>query len=101
MEHQNGVIEEYSIQVTGVDTTEKFELSTNDTNITVFSLHPFYTYKFAVAAHTIALGPFSSPVNLQMPAAGIPLSISLLDIATNAVCLLSIQLQPYPQRTLP
>ena len=38
--------------------------------LTISSLHPFYTYTFSVAANTVGLGPFSEPVNQQMPQDG-------------------------------
>ena len=69
-EHQNGIIVGYVIRVTGVDAAENIELSVNNRNITVPSLHPFYTYRFSVAAVTIAFGPFNNPVTLKMPEAG-------------------------------
>ena len=66
-EHRNGIIEEYIVKVTGVDTTEEYELHFNQTFAIVSDLHPFYRYKFSIAAVTIAVGPFSSSLILQMP----------------------------------
>ena len=34
------------------------------------NLHPLYTYRFSIAAQTVAVGPFSDPIVLQMPEAG-------------------------------
>ena len=66
-EHRNGNIEEYIINITGVDTNEEYELYFKQTFATVSDLHPFYQYKFSIAAATIAVGPFSSLLILQMP----------------------------------
>lgn len=66
-EDQNGVIQSYSIRVVGVHTDEDFSLSINSTEISVANLHPFYSYKFTVAAVTTSHGPFSMPVTVAMP----------------------------------
>lgn len=72
-EHRNGIIEEYFITVTGLDTNEIFQVTTNETTITFAGLHPFYTYTFSIAARTTGLGLYSIPVPLQMPEAGMAL----------------------------
>ena len=47
------------------------ELTTNETNILVENLHPFYSYAFTAAALTEAgLGPFASVTYFQMLTAG-------------------------------
>ena len=67
----NGIITGYNIRVTGQDSDDMIELQTNETNIQVENLHPFYSYVFTVAALTEAgLGPFSPVIYLQMPSAG-------------------------------
>ena len=69
-EHRNGIIELYIITITATDTDEQFqEMSMYNTTI-IGSLHPFYTYKFSIAAQTIEIGPFTSPVIIQMPPSG-------------------------------
>ena len=68
-EHHNGIIVGYTVQVVGVFDDSERELSTSELHTTVTNLHPFYTYKFSVAAVTIAGGPFSNPVIVQMPEA--------------------------------
>ena len=71
-EHQNGIVVGYSVRVSSVDTTdEEIEFSVNNSSAIVSDLHPFYSYRFAVAAVTVAVGPFSNPITLQMPEAGI------------------------------
>ena len=66
-EHRNGIIEEYIIKVTGIDTKEEYELHSNQTFATISDLQPFHRYNFSIAAVTIAVGPFSSSLILQMP----------------------------------
>ena len=70
-EDVNGDITGYIIRVTGQDTDEMIELTTNETNILVENLHPFYSYAFTAAALTEAgLGPFASVTYFQMLTAG-------------------------------
>ena len=60
----------YLINITETDTGATWQLSTDDENVTVESLHPFYSYSLSVAAQTIALGPFTSPVVIEIPEDG-------------------------------
>ena len=68
--HQNGIIREYRVNVTERETGMTYRLTTAATSLTVPSLHPFYTYSCAVAAFTIAEGPYSVEVNITMPEDG-------------------------------
>ena len=69
-EHRNGPIRLYHIITTSVASGEELQ-DTSANNWTVIGpLHPFYTYKFSVAAETVEVGPFTTPVVLQMPEAG-------------------------------
>lgn len=71
-EDQNGIIQRYTLRVVGVHTDEDIIISTNSTRteISVDNLHPFYSYKFTVAAVTISHGPFGQPVTVVMPPLG-------------------------------
>ena len=70
-ENQNGLIESYTVRVLGVDSEEDFTVSADSMEITVGDLHPFYSYKFTVAAVTVAQGPFSTtPVTVALPPLG-------------------------------
>ena len=69
-EHHNGVIRQFWINITEVDTGRRFQRTSVDTFFTVPSLHPFYTYQFSVAAYTVNPGPFTEPSMLQMPQDG-------------------------------
>ena len=56
---QNGVIREYRINVTEIETGTEFNLTTTANSITVSFLHPYYTYECAISAYTIATGPYT------------------------------------------
>ena len=74
MEDVNGVVTRYTVNVTELETgggrvVEQF--FTTETNVTVESRHPFYRYRYLVAAETsVGLGPFSDPNVIHMPEAG-------------------------------
>ena len=70
-EDQNGVIIEYTINVTAVETGEEFLLTSDTTMSTVTTLRPFTTYLCIIAASTsIGLGPFSTVFTLRTPEDG-------------------------------
>ena len=71
IEHQNGVIISFIVRVSGVNTEEVIERTVTQLSNEVSGLHPFYLYRFSVAAETIAPGPFSNPITLQLPESGI------------------------------
>ena len=51
-EEQNGIIIQYIVNVTTVETGEGFELVSAFNKLTVNSLHPHWTYIFTVSAET-------------------------------------------------
>ena len=63
--HINGIIDHYVVMVLEVYSNQTFVLVTKDTSIHVGPLHPYYLYECTVAAYTVDLGPFSSPVSVQ------------------------------------
>ena len=65
-EATNGVIQQYVVQVVELNTGRQVMVSTNTTEVTLEDLHPFYTYSFRIAAETIAVGPFSTPLAIQL-----------------------------------
>jgi len=69
-EGQNGFINSYSINVTGIHTSEEFTIFVNSTEVTIRNLSPFVSYRFSVAAMTTSLGPFSEPITIEMPTSG-------------------------------
>lgn len=65
VELQNGVIRHYQIVAFEVDTNRSFTyVATASTVFTVGELHPYYTYRFAVQAVTVATGPPSTSVSV-------------------------------------
>ena len=64
-EDHNGLIRHYIIRCTELDTGIMFQLlAVNVTERLVDSLHPFYSYTCAIAAVTVAEGPYSSSVTV-------------------------------------
>lgn len=70
LEHQNGIIIGYLVRVTGVDNEHEVERNVTDLSTIISGLHPFYSYRFSVAAETIAHGPFNNPITLKLPESG-------------------------------
>ena len=70
-EQQNGIIRQYLVNVSELETGSGIELSTTDTNIIVSDLHPFYHYECNVSAVTIGAGPYTLPITIQTLQAGI------------------------------
>lgn len=69
-EHQNGVIIQYIINVTVVETGDMFQLTSNATNVTAI-LMPFTAYIFLLSAeNSIGYGPFSEVLSIQSEEAG-------------------------------
>ena len=62
---RNGLIREYRINVTEVDTGNGFQLVSLTTLLAMPSLHPDYTYQCTVSAYTVAIGPFSEVVSAK------------------------------------
>jgi len=63
-------IRNYLIAVTEIDTGRGFTMSANSTQIVLNELHPFYTYTCAIAAYTVALGPYSNEISVQLAEEG-------------------------------
>ncbi len=64
---RNGIITEYRVNVTEVDTGRVSILTSFTTSFVAQSLHPYYTYLFTVSAHTVATGPYSTSVMIRTP----------------------------------
>ena len=69
-EDRNGIIRQYHINVTEVNTRRQFQVVSTTTSISISSLHPDYTYQWTVAAFTIGLGPFSISETISTPEDG-------------------------------
>ena len=62
---QNGIITQYRINITEVETGRFFTLFSATTSVNVTSLHPYYTYNCAIAAATmIGVGPYTSVITV-------------------------------------
>ena len=70
VEDVNGVVRRYTVNVTELETGRVERFFTTELNITLESRHPFYRYRYVVAAETVGLGPFSDPNVIHMPEAG-------------------------------
>ena len=66
IESQNGIIWQYVVYITENETDTTTHHYSNTTQLIISGLHPFYTYKCAVAAETIGVGPFSAILVIQL-----------------------------------
>lgn len=70
-EDTNGLIQYYIILVTELDTNTSLPPVTSfSTEITLNDLHPYYIYQCMIAAYTSAIGPYTSPVTVQLDQEG-------------------------------
>ena len=65
-ESQNGVIRQYVMQILEADTGITTTYYSNITQLTVINLHPHYTYKCSLAAETVAVGPHTTILTVQL-----------------------------------
>ena len=70
--HQNGIIRKYVVQVLEASDSSNTIMTYNTTSTTavIGSLIPSFTYKFSVAAYTIAIGPYTALINMTLPEDG-------------------------------
>lgn len=66
-DQQNGIIREYSVIKVTLPSGHLEELTATEAEIVIDHLQPYTPYIFVVAAKTVALGPFSDQVKLEMP----------------------------------
>lgn len=69
-EEQNGIIREYRINVTEVNTGTMWQLVSTTNSKVVSTLHPNYVYEFEVTAFTIGTGPYSAAFSVTTPEDG-------------------------------
>ena len=67
---QNGIIRYYIVYVSDLTNDTNIDFSTNETQILIESLRPYYLYNCSVAAFTIGLGPVSDSLMVRLPQAG-------------------------------
>ena len=69
---QNGIIISYIVNITGVETGERLQLTSQSQSVNVTGLTPYTTYLCIVAASTaIGPGPFGIQIIIRTPEAGI------------------------------
>ena len=70
-EDQNGIIRNYLVNISVVESGEHFhQLTSNATVLVIDELHPYYTYSCIVAALTVGTGPFTEVTTVQLPEDG-------------------------------
>ena len=70
-EERNGIITNYVINMTIVETGEQSQFTPTEHSIELNRLHPFYTYTFIMAAETVnGTGPYSTAFTIQLPPDG-------------------------------
>ena len=69
-ENQNGIIVHYIVNITEMETGRLLSFTVNTTTLSIPTLHPFYTYTCIVAAATVGTGPYSFPVEVELPEDG-------------------------------
>ena len=69
----NGVIQGYRINITELDTGDMLQHTAEDSNATIGSLHPHYTYNFTIAAFTLIGNGPTTYVVIRTAEAGITL----------------------------
>lgn len=67
---QNGIIRQYMINITEVNTGMELVLYSTMPQLTVSSLHPFYTYLCHVSAFTVEYGPYTEGFEITTPEDG-------------------------------
>lgn len=67
---QNGVIRSYILNISITEIGSSQVLMSDQPQLMLENLHPFYTYSFLIAAVTISPGPYSEILTIQMPQAG-------------------------------
>ena len=63
----NGIIREYLINMTELDSGRKWQLTSTTISVTIHSLHPYYLYECTVSAYTMAAGPYSEFIQVRTP----------------------------------
>ena len=94
---QNGIITQYRINITEVETERPILRFSSTTSVNVTSLHPYYTYNCAIAAETIiGAGPYTSVITVVTLQDGNPLcaaAISFLYSVCSSSILYAVQMK--------
>lgn len=65
VELRNGIIREYRVNITEVDTGRELVFYSSTSTITISVLHPFYTYLCHVSAFTVEYGPYTDSIQFD------------------------------------
>ena len=65
--NQNGIIRQYHINVTEVDTARQWTLISMTNTYLLNFLRPHYTYLYSIAAVTTSTGPYTQLFNFTVP----------------------------------
>lgn len=87
LDSQNGIITEYRINITELETGNVISLISFNTFITVQFLHPYYTYASVVSAVTNAEGPSSEELVITTPQDGKKLIYNIINVFFNGMLL--------------
>lgn len=69
-EDTNGVIQYFMVRIIEKETAKQYTLTATATIVVFNNLHPYYNYECSVAAYTIALGPYSDVITVQLDEEG-------------------------------
>ena len=94
-EDHNGIIREYRVLVTNVNTGVNETRVFSSTTGIIGMLTPSYVYKFSVTAFTVAEGPYSTSITITLPEDGEKF-IALFDIKIKC-CFNNVVPSGYPQ----
>ena len=75
--NHNGVIRNYTINITEVNTGRVRQITSQTTSELLESLHPYYNYSCVIAAVTVDTGPFSESVTITTLEDGMSLNLSI------------------------
>lgn len=68
--HHNGIIREYRLNITELETGVAFRHVSTTTSLAINNLHPDYTYELTVTAFTVGEGPYSYSHRVTTPEDG-------------------------------
>ena len=77
-EEQNGVIQEFFINISVAETGDEFQQQLTNTTLIAEDFHPHYTYSLVISTVTVGPGPYSEVYTVQMPEDGRPLGCCIL-----------------------